>query len=222
MNYTKLYDSIINKSISECRERGERYYESHHIIPKCLGGSNDAINKVLLTGREHFICHKLLVKIHPNNYKLIKALECMLRTSKNQERYIASSKEFERIKIAAGRAHSKFLTGKPRTPFTEETKRRMRIAKTGRVGSNLGRKFSEEWRKNIGKASKGRNVGDKNHMKRLDIKERCPSLYTSTNNPSKNKKPCPYCNIMSGGINFKRWHGEACKNKLIYENRGDQ
>ena len=41
------------------------YYEVHHILPKSLGGSNDKTNLVMLTAREHFICHWLLVKIYP-------------------------------------------------------------------------------------------------------------------------------------------------------------
>lgn len=41
------------------------YYENHHIIPRSLNGSNSSENLVLLTAREHFICHWLLVKIFP-------------------------------------------------------------------------------------------------------------------------------------------------------------
>lgn len=40
---TETYDSFI-KNIIETRGQfgcGEEYHERHHIIPKCLGGSND-------------------------------------------------------------------------------------------------------------------------------------------------------------------------------------
>lgn len=212
MNYNTIYNNIIKKALCENRKRGEKYYECHHIIPKCMGGKDNLENKVLLSGKEHFICHKLLVKIYPNNYKLIKALECMLRTSENQERHKITSKEFEKVKIQAGKAHSAHMKGKKRNPFSEEHRRKIALSRIGKP-TTLGFIFSEEWRKNIGKASKGRNLGDKNHMRRADIKERHPALYTSENNPSKNKKSCPYCNILSGGINYKRWHGENCKHK---------
>lgn len=58
--YERCYFSIVNRA----KERIEPgIYEKHHIIPKCLQGSNDATNIVKLTIREHFICHVLLTKI---------------------------------------------------------------------------------------------------------------------------------------------------------------
>ena len=41
----------------------DEYYESHHIIPKSIGGSDINSNLVLLTYREHIIAHYLLIKI---------------------------------------------------------------------------------------------------------------------------------------------------------------
>jgi group I intron endonuclease len=38
-------------------------YESHHIIPKSLGGKNNRENISFLTPREHFIAHALLTKM---------------------------------------------------------------------------------------------------------------------------------------------------------------
>lgn len=66
MNYQKIYDSIIFKAKYENRKKikGGVYYENHHIIPKCLGGSNDKENLALLTIKEHFVAHKLLFEIH--------------------------------------------------------------------------------------------------------------------------------------------------------------
>ena len=74
-----MYISLINKSQSQQRIRcSEIYYELHHILPKCLGGDDYSENLVLLTAREHFIAHKLLTKIYPDNKKLIFALWCFL------------------------------------------------------------------------------------------------------------------------------------------------
>lgn len=61
--YTKLYFDIINKAIFQKRIKGIIYYESHHIIPKSLGGENGKLNRVLLTAREHYIIHWLLTKM---------------------------------------------------------------------------------------------------------------------------------------------------------------
>jgi hypothetical protein len=42
----------------------EGYIEHHHIVMKSLGGNNDSDNIVALTGREHYVAHLLLHKIH--------------------------------------------------------------------------------------------------------------------------------------------------------------
>ena len=61
-----LYSKVYNDIISRARNRNlQGYKERHHVIPKCLGGSNESDNLVDLTFREHFICHWLLVKMYP-------------------------------------------------------------------------------------------------------------------------------------------------------------
>ena len=58
MNYQKVYGQIVDRARVDSRAKGSSiYYESHHIVPKCISGSDDSNNKVLLTAREHFICH---------------------------------------------------------------------------------------------------------------------------------------------------------------------
>ncbi len=49
------------------REKLEGYVETHHIVPRAFGGSNDRANLVDLTGREHFIAHRLLAKMFPDS-----------------------------------------------------------------------------------------------------------------------------------------------------------
>lgn len=69
------------------------YYENHHILPKSLGGVNNSYNMVLLTPREHFICHWLLIKIYPKGSnerkKMLYAFWSMkLKPTQKCERYI--------------------------------------------------------------------------------------------------------------------------------------
>ena len=65
-----------------------------------MGGSDEKENLVNLTAREHFICHRLLVQIHPSNNKLKFALWAMCNMkSKRQSRYTPSSRIYESIKI---------------------------------------------------------------------------------------------------------------------------
>lgn len=99
MNYQKIYDSIIDNAKSENRKRGETYYENHHIIPRCLNGNNNKENLVLLTAKEHFVCHKLLTFIYPDNRAINYSLFCMaLMNSKNHKRITLSVREYTYIK----------------------------------------------------------------------------------------------------------------------------
>jgi len=59
------------------------YLESHHILPRSMGGSDSKDNLVLLTAREHFIAHRLLCKIYPDNAKMKIALFLMCQDAKN-------------------------------------------------------------------------------------------------------------------------------------------
>jgi hypothetical protein len=63
--YTKIYESIVSQSMLRGNNKSdhEDYLESHHITPKAMGGSDDPSNLVLLTAREHFLCHLLLTRM---------------------------------------------------------------------------------------------------------------------------------------------------------------
>lgn len=79
--YQKWYDNIIQSAINEDRSRSKfTYYENHHIIPSSLGGSNHFSNKVLLTAKEHFICHHLLTKFTEgaDKVKMMYAYNCFV------------------------------------------------------------------------------------------------------------------------------------------------
>jgi len=77
MDYEKIYNQLVFRAKNENRKKKQgTSYEAHHIIPKCLGGEGECHqwrthpNIVLLTPREHFIAHLLLLEIYPKNFKL--------------------------------------------------------------------------------------------------------------------------------------------------------
>ena len=74
MDYKKIYDSLISRATDRVLDE---YYEVHHIIPRCMGGTDDDNNLVKLTAREHFVAHQLLVKTSNGNIALIKAAMMM-------------------------------------------------------------------------------------------------------------------------------------------------
>ena len=88
--YTIWYFSIINNA--KIRIKPDCYTEKHHIIPRCMNGDNFKENLVVLTAREHFICHWLLIKMTNNKHyvqKLTYALYYMAFDKRNKKsRYI--------------------------------------------------------------------------------------------------------------------------------------
>ena len=95
MNYENIYNIIILRAGARQKEQG---LENHHIIPRSCGGSNAKDNTVFLTTREHFICHRLLVKIYKNNVlyrkKMIYALWWMAKTRNNVNGYRVTSRMY--------------------------------------------------------------------------------------------------------------------------------
>lgn len=123
------YEQFIQQ-ILDSRERffyGEEYHERHHIIPKCIGGTDDKNNLIDLFAREHFIAHRLLALENPHNKGLQYAWWCMTHMkSNNNKRYICTPEEYEEVRIA----YAKAVAGEG-NPFygkthTEETKMKMR------------------------------------------------------------------------------------------------
>lgn len=101
MDYKKIYEQLIvsRKSLNRVKNN-DGMLESHHIIPKCLGGSNNKENLVLLTPKEHYIAHLLLTKMYKgkDKAKMCYALLMMCNNNPNQKRSF-SSRKYERVKL---------------------------------------------------------------------------------------------------------------------------
>jgi hypothetical protein len=81
MDYKRIYDNLIRKA--QTRDI-IGYVEKHHIIPKCIKGSNDPSNLVKLTPEEHYLAHLLLIRIHPGVKGLIYAVKMMSGQGNNK------------------------------------------------------------------------------------------------------------------------------------------
>lgn len=99
MNYKDIYYRLVSSRQKLNRFLGDgNNYDLHHILPRSLGGTDDKENLVLLTYKEHFIAHKLLIKIFPCD-AMKKALFIMLNAAKYQGREIKfSARYYEKIK----------------------------------------------------------------------------------------------------------------------------
>ena len=154
--YTRWYYLIIDRAVKQVKSG---YTERHHILPKSLGGANANENMVNLTFREHFICHKLLVKmtIGQERFKMIHALWRMTTDTKtnrlNTSAQYEQSRKLFKVMMQEKRAGkpvvpvgykfskerndkiAKALTGKKRKPFTAEHLANMSSAMQGKIFS---------------------------------------------------------------------------------------
>jgi hypothetical protein len=151
LNHRKIYDTIILKAKSENRKKHKgTYYEWHHINPKCLGGADVDKNKVLLTAREHYLCHKLLTYIYPKNDKIVDAFFRMTFSKVNG--YVVSSRDY---KLARELMNT--------TPKTEETKKKI---KDNHAHYWQDKTPTDEHRKNVSDSLLGKEKSElhKQHM----------------------------------------------------------
>jgi hypothetical protein len=148
MNYQKIYNQLIEQAQSENRQKGcGVYFEQHHIVPKCIGGSDIKTNLVLLTAREHYIAHKLLHYLYPLDNNLFFAYYMMINIKNQyQERdYIISSREYAQLKEM----------------FSTKMSNRIEMFST----KMSNRILSKEHKQKIGAASKLRNHSNESKEK---------------------------------------------------------
>lgn len=71
MTYQELIETSVERGWT--KDTSPVYTETHHIKPKCLGGTDDSSNLVELLPQEHYIAHKLLSEENPGNTSLLNA-----------------------------------------------------------------------------------------------------------------------------------------------------
>jgi len=102
--YTECYYNLVNNALNRGKISG--YTEKHHIIPRCMGGSDDKDNLVVFTAREHFIAHWLLTKMVDaikQKSQMENALSKFLQAKgiNGEVRRVLSSGEYHRAREAA-------------------------------------------------------------------------------------------------------------------------
>jgi len=107
--YFKIYKSLIEKRLLYPVEIGT-YCETHHILPKSIGGDNSKDNLIKLSAREHYIAHLLLTKFifGKDRFKVLNAFFCMNMKSKNTLNRYQNSKLYESLKIELSNLKSEY------------------------------------------------------------------------------------------------------------------
>lgn len=88
------------------------YTERHHMVPLSIIPGDidlpDEINLITLSAREHFIVHLILSRIFKENtseyYKMNTAVFMMCQSYELQDRYIVSSRLYEKLRIKFGKS----------------------------------------------------------------------------------------------------------------------
>lgn len=131
MDYEKIYYRLIMSRKFLKRNKKDGYFEKHHIVPKCMKGTDEKINTVLLTTKEHFIAHLLLTQCFEGELKgkMCFALLKMCIIGPKQKRIISS----RQYKIARD-LKLKFYK------HSDETKRKISKKLKGRIVSEEEKK----------------------------------------------------------------------------------
>ena len=209
MNYDRIYQELM----AAARHRGtdksklHSYYELHHIVPKCLGGSEDEANLVLLTAREHFIAHRLLAKEHPNNCKLLFAVAAFRMDSGERlltSRQIAVAREANSVAIsqlvAEGKhnwqaAEFRWALSQRRAQLVAEGKHNFQAASFRKATSLRHAQLAAE---------------GKHHWQTAEFREAQSQRITQRN---AEKATCPYCSKIGGATIMRRWHFDNCRHR---------
>lgn len=164
--YLELMEKARNRKIKE-------YTEKHHVIPRCLGGTEHRENKVRLTYKEHFIAHWLLLKftVGIGKRKSQHAMTCMRRRA-NGFRVIAAW-QFVIIK----KAHTDSHKGKV---ISQEQRENVRRVHSGKIIPDWHKKIigdaarkrvhSPEERKKRSERMKGRIVSLETRKKQSEVR----------------------------------------------------
>jgi hypothetical protein len=150
LNYQKIYENLCQRGQSRTLDG---YKEVHHIIPRCMDGSDETSNLTDLTAREHYLAHRLLCKVHPTHTKLASALFLMMNVNKS---YAVSSRIFEDLRVLHGQRMRELHTGTKQTP---EHKAKRKLFGQGvpqpLIPSFTGRVHTQDTKDKISLAKKG-------------------------------------------------------------------
>ena len=215
MDYHRIHDKIIINAILRGKPIG--YYEKHHIIPKSFYSGKYASfksypwNLVLLTAKEHFIVHKLLVKMYKNkdddkHRKMVYALRMMSKPcSINNNRIKMTAFNYEFIK-------------KQMSLIKMTTEQRIKIS-----NSHKGKVISDTHKASISSSLKNRIPWNKGKKTSEETKQKISFATTGEKNPFFGKSHSEMSkqkNRLSNlGKHFKP-HTEETKQKISLSKKG--
>ena len=114
--YHKKYFQIVNKAKTRQLDPTIKV-EIHHVIPRSLGGTDLPDNLVTLTLKEHWVCHRLLVKFTVDKIALRKMYNALFMMAVKDYRTV-NARIYKEIKEKAV-PWNKGLSGLYQPPLSE-------------------------------------------------------------------------------------------------------
>lgn len=154
------YHSNFNKKV--------KGYAIHHIIPKCMGGTNHSENLVLLNITEHLIAHTLLFRENKDNKNLCVAL-CLMSNEIGTQKLLNAVddiKEFELLVADIQKAKEIYDIRGENNPMyhkhhKEESKKAMsekkKVMYVGENNPHWGKCHTEQTKRRISETRKGKD-----------------------------------------------------------------
>ena len=175
--YKRTYGALIAKWVYIKRHnlyKNNIRLEKHHIIPKCIGGTNDENNLVGVPIRVHIILHQLLSCIYPEKEGIIYASNMMMSTRDGKlpntkiaawtrEQLSILRKEHAEERLAAAR---KVLTGRKRSQKEKENISNGKLKAYKRMSAEDRLKMSTPRHAHSEKSRKAISDANKKVMKR--------------------------------------------------------
>lgn len=155
MNYQKHYDLLMERARTRVRPAG--YVEKHHVLPRCLGGTDDPSNLVCLTYDEHCLAHLMLLKLHPEHLGLALATMYMVFALPSRKKIARKERTWARLRWVA--LISEF--SKNRTPEHRQRLIDSRNLKLGEISAKIsaklkGRPLSDQTKQKLSASHTGK------------------------------------------------------------------
>lgn len=207
--YTRFIGSLRGQSV-------DGYAEVHHIVPRSLGGSDDADNLIRLTARQHYVAHWMLARaLSGSAARAFFMMSNFGRYGKvNSTTYAIARQEY--CALAAVQ-----MKGRIMPPVSDETRQKQSQAKLGKKltpehiekvrQTRIGKKMPAEFGKKVSEAKRGvatRGTGWSHSEATL--------AKIVASNLNRQIIVCPHCTKSvkdHGGA--KRWHFDRCKERTF-------
>lgn len=172
------------------------YHHIHHIVPKHMGGSDEANNLVKLTIAEHAEAHRKLFEEH-GHYQDKIAWKALSGQISGQEATRAIQSETMKNRV-----------------YTDEIRKNMSEGQMGKKYDRKGKCGAEK--NNFYGKKHGDETKERMRQKKLGISlsaEHKAKVGDALRGKPKQKITCPHCGKIGGAPAMKRHHFDNCKER---------